>query len=252
MGLSTGALQRKEIAVALALENRRVGNVTVVTCRGRLIAGEESAALQQHLDGLIPLNPHIVLHLGGVDFIDSGGLGLLVRCLTRAQHAHGDLTVCAVSPKINEVLKITRLHSIFQAYDTEADAIADAHRSGRGRDVSSLSPSVLCVDQSHDILAYLRELLTEAGYRVITAGNLSDALILLKATHAKVVVIGAELRAARGTRTAEEFHTRANASAVVELPAGFSGQDAGAAAEQVLEAVHDNVKAENKPTTAGS
>lgn len=223
--------------MALALESRRVGDVTVVTCQGRLVAGSESAALLQTLDALIPAHPHIVLHLGGIDFIDSGGLGLLVRCLTRAQNAFGDMKVCAVSPKVDEVLRVTRLKSIFQAYDSEAEAIADAHRGGRGSDFSFLSASVLCVDHSPDLLAYLREILKGAGYHVVTAGNLPDALVLLRATRAKVVVIGAQLRAARSTRTAEEFHGLANASAVVELPAAFSSQDAGDGSEQVLQAV---------------
>ena len=223
--------------MALSVEDRRVGDVTVVTCRGRLIAGAESAGLQQRLDALIAANPQIVLHLGGVEFIDSGGLGLLVRCLMRARNAHGDLKVCAVSSKINEVLRIARLASFFHAYDTEADAIADAHQSTRAPDVSFLNPNVLCVDPSPDVLAYLRELLKEAGYRVVTAGNLPDALVLLRATRAAVVVIGAELRAAR-TRTADDFQKLADASAVVELPADFAGQDAAHAAEQLVAAVH--------------
>ena len=56
------------------------------------------------------------------------------------------------------------------------------------------------------------------------------------ATHPKIVIIGAELRAAR-TGAAEEFNRLASAGAVVELPPGFSGQDAGEAAQQVLQAI---------------
>ena len=226
----------------LVVADRRVGDVTIVTCRGRLVAGPDSEALERHLKALMPINPHLVLHLGEVDFIDSGGLGLLVRWLTRAQNAYGDLKVCAVSPKIDEVLRVTRLASMFQAYDTEAAAITDAQRSARGLDPGSLHPSALCVDQSQDVLAYLRELLKKAGYRVVTAANLPDALILLTATHPNVIVVSAELRAATGTRAADEFHRLANAAAVVELPPGFSGQDAGEAAEQVLQAVQGCVK----------
>ncbi len=223
--------------MALTLENRRVGDATVVTCRGRLVAGPESEALQQHLDALIPVSPHIVLHLGGIEFLDSAGLGLLVRCRARAENANASLKVCALSPKVEQILKVTRLTSTFQPYETEAEAIAGAHQSGRDQDLSSLPPNVLCLDWSQDVLAYLRALLAEAGYRVITAGNLPDALILLKATQPKVVVIGADLRAATGTRTADEFHTLAEAGAVIEIPEGFSAQDAGDAGERVLQAV---------------
>ena len=97
---------------------------------------------------------------------------------------------------------------------------------------------VLCVDESPDVLTYLRELLKEAGYRTLTAANIPDALMLLKATRPKIVVIGAELRTA-GTQAYEEFKNVASAGTVVELPAGFSRQDAGEAAQQVLQALRD-------------
>jgi CheY-like chemotaxis protein len=86
-------------------------------------------------------------------------------------------------------------------------------------------------------LAYLRELLKGAGYRAITAANLPDALILFKATAPKVVVICAEMRAARGTRASDEFNALASAGAVVELPASFSARDAADAATHVLDSI---------------
>jgi len=222
--------------LSLTLQSRCVGDVTVVTCSGRIVAGEESKSLQVCLDRLLPESPHVLLHLGAVDFIDSGGLGLIARYLTRPQDRRGTLKVCAVSPKIDDVLRITRLRSVFQPYATEADSIADIHRGGNGVDAFE-NPDVLCVDESQDVLTYLRELLKEAGYRTLTAANIPDALILLKATHPRIVVIGAEFGSA-GTQASAEFKSIASAGKVVELPAGFSEQDAGEAAQQVLEALH--------------
>ena len=220
--------------MSLTLQSRCVGDVTVVTAIGRIVAGEESRSLQAYLDRHLREAPHVLLHLGGVEFIDSGGLGLIARYLMRAPEGQGTLKVCAVSTKINDVLRITRLKSVFQPYETEADSIADLHSSGHRQDASLENPDVLCVDESQDVLTYLRELLKEAGYRTLTAANVPDALILLKATHPKIVIMGAELR---GVGPAEEFNRLAGAGAVVELPAGFSGQDAGEAAQQVLNAV---------------
>jgi anti-sigma B factor antagonist len=211
--------------------------VTVVTCSGRIVAGEESRSLQVYLDRLLPEAPHVLLHLGAVDFIDSGGLGLIARYLTRPQDRRGTLKVCAVSPKIDDVLRITRLRSVFQPYETEADSIADIHRSAKGLDASLEDPDVLCVDESADVLTYLREILKEAGYRTLTANNMSDALILLKATRPKTVVIGAELRVGTASHVAEEFNSIASAGTLIELPPGFSGQDAGEAAQHVLQAL---------------
>jgi anti-sigma B factor antagonist len=228
--------------VSLTLQSRCVGEVTVVTCSGRIVAGEEAKSLQVYLDRLLPEAQHVLLHLGGVEFIDSGGLGLIARYLTRPQDRRGTLRVCAISPKIDDVLKITRLKSVFQPYESEVDSIADIHRSGQGVDASFENPDVLCVDESQDVLTYLRAVLKEAGYRTLTAANMPDALILLKATRPRIVVIGAELRAAQGTRAAQEFNSIAGAGSIVELPPGFSGQDAGAAAQQVLQAVRNGGK----------
>ena len=206
--------------------------MTVVTCSGRIVAGEESKSLQVYLDRLLPEAPHVLLHLGGVEFIDSGGLGLIARYLTRPQDRRGTLKVCAVSPKIDDVLRITRLKSVFQPGATEADSIAEIHRV----DAALEDPDVLCIDASADVLTYLREILKEAGYRTLTANNMADALILLKATHPKMVVIGAELREA-STHHSEEFNRVAGAGTIIELPQGFSAQDAGEAAQQVLHAL---------------
>jgi anti-sigma B factor antagonist len=228
--------------LSLTLQSRCVGDVTVVTCSGRIVAGEESKSLQVCLDRLLPDTPHVLLHLGGVDFIDSGGLGLIARYLTRPQDRRGTLKVCAVSPKIDDVLRITRLKSVFQPYLTEADSITDLHRGSQGIDAAFDNPDVLCVDESPDVLTYLRELLKEAGYRTLTAANIPDALILLKATRPKIVVIGAELRTAE-RQSSDEFMNIASAGKVVELPAGFSAQDAGEAAQHLLQALRDGGRA---------
>jgi anti-sigma B factor antagonist len=223
--------------VRLSLADRRVGEATVITCRGRITAGTEAAALQQALDTLSRRSRHLVLHLGGVDFIDSSGLGLLVRNLVRAKHGEGTLSVCAVSPKIEEVLRITRLKPVFMAYETEADAISEAHANDASAVLSASAATVLCVDESADVEAYLRELLKAAGYRVLSAHNLPDALTLMIATKPAVVVMSAELHAARGTRSADEFQRLAATGAVVTLPPGFSGHDAAEASDEVLRAV---------------
>jgi anti-sigma B factor antagonist len=226
--------------VSLALNRRLVGNVTVITCTGRIVVGEESESLQKCLDETLPMNAHVLLHLGGVDFIDSGGLGMLARYLTRAQNVGGALKLCALSSKVDDVLRITRLKAVFQIYETEAESIADVH-GARDRESSVGRPDILCVDPSVDVLAYLRELLKQSGYRMLTASNLPDALILLKTTRPRVVVVGPELRAAGATWTAQEFNRIANQGAVVELPPGFSARDAGDAALQLLQAIHSLV-----------
>ena len=189
----------------LSLQGRSVGDITVVKCGGRIIEGAESAALRQHMNDLLPNAPWIVLHLGGIDFIDSSGLGLLVRILTRT--GLGNLKLCAVSAKIADMLRITKLSTVFDSYESEADAIEAFYEHANRPDKPSavLPANILCVDKSVDLLNYIGELLRQAGLSVITVDNLPDALILLKATRPKLVVVSAEVRSAKDTWTAEVF-----------------------------------------------
>ena len=219
--------------VQLSLQHRQVGYVTVVTCRGRLVSGAEADTLLQRIEELLPVNSRILLHLGEVDYIDSGGLGLLVRCLTRVQNAAGQLSLCALSPKVSDALRVTRLDSVLKPYYAEAEALASAHADARPEDARG--PLILCADTSADVLAYLRGLLKGAGYRVVTAENLHDGLILLKTMRPQVVIMGSPLQATRGTSSADEFHRRLTESSVVLLPSGFSSQDAEDAGRTLLQ-----------------
>lgn len=229
----------------LSLHHRQVGYVTVVTCRGRLVSGDESNALLKRIDDLLPFNSRILLHLGDVDYIDSGGLGLLVRCLTRVQNAAGQLTMCALSPKVSDTLRVTRLDTVLRPYYAEAEAIASAHSEAQAP--GSL---VLCADPSADVLAYLRGLLKGAGHRVVTAENLHDGLILLKTMRPKVVVMGAALHTRRDTSSAEEFHRRLPPGGLVLLPPSFSSDDAGEAAGALLREVGASLAETETPPAA--
>jgi anti-sigma B factor antagonist len=222
----------------LSLEHRRVGDITVVTCAGRIVEGAELIAAQKLLDDLLQYDSRLVLHLGAVDFLDSSGLGLLVRYVTRARNAHGHLKLCALSPKIVQVLDVTHLRAIFDAYDSEADAISAFYqRAVVGGGTTRLDTDILCVDRSSDVQAYLRGLLAQAGYGVLTAGNLVDGLVLLQATAPKVVIIGTDLRMMRETRSAEKFNSLADARSVIVLPEDFSRRDAEDAGQPVLDQV---------------
>ena len=218
----------------LSLQHREVGYITVVTCSGRLIMGAEADALLKQIDDLLPMHSRILLHLGGIEYIDSGGLGLLMRCLTRVQNARGQLSICALSPRVADVLRITRLDGVLRPYIAEADAIAQAHDDAAAGDAGSPGSRILCADSSSDVLAYLRGLLKEAGHQVVTADNLYDGDILLKAMRPSVVVVGAGLYALRGTPSADGFHRRLPPNGVVVLPPEFSSRDAGEAAGTLL------------------
>ena len=233
--------------MTLSFESHFAGDIAVVKCSGRIVEGAESTALQEHVRDLLVENPYIILHLGEIEFIDSSGLGLLLRCLMRAQNARGDLKVCAASSRISEALKITKLQVVLGSYESEAEAVAALYRHPTIADRPVRDARILCVEQSGDVMAYVRELLRQAGYAVIATDNLPDALILLTATRPQIVIISSALRSARGTRAADSFNRLADALAVVELQPGFSSRDAGEAGRQLLDQVSSIVGAPNNP-----
>lgn len=226
----------------LTLESRHVGDIVVVKCRGRIVEGQESAALRQHVNTMLPVEPDVLLDVGDVQFIDSSGVGLLVRLLTRAQQAGGDLKLCAVPANIREVLRITRLATVFDAHDSEVDAISAFYQRPRRADAPLRSTvDVLCVAGSADVLAFVRELLRQAGYTVVTSDNVPDALTLLRATRPRLVVRDPALWAAVGTSAADAFNRIAASLPVVELRNDFSHDEAGEAGEHLLARVGEAI-----------
>ena len=217
----------------LSLKTRPVGDVTIVQCSGRIVAGPEAESLREHVCGALQEQRDIVLHLGEVIFIDSSGLGMLVRLLTSTRRLSGDLKLCGLRPDTQKLLQMTSLIKLFDVHDSEETAVAAFYRKKApdGR-AATAGPSVLCVDQSADVLAYLRELLRNAGYNVLTNSNLHDALILIHATRPKLLVLGPSLTGSPGTMQA--FRTACTALPIVELGAHFSTLDAGQAASDLL------------------
>ena len=240
--------------MALTLESRQVGEVTVIKCKGRIVEGDESAPLVKQVTSLLSNEPFVVLHLEHVEFIDSGGLGLLVRLRSKAQNAGGDVKLCALPPRIAEILRVTRLVTIFDTHGSEAEAITAFYRDAKtAATPDRLATDILCVSPSLDVIAYLREVLRQAGHGVMTSDNLPDALMLVRATRPKVIVMSADLRAARDTPLADAFGDIASKLPVIELPPDFSHRDAGAAArrllDQVREAYHEDKPRRHEDTT---
>jgi anti-sigma B factor antagonist len=235
----------------LSLQSRRVGNIAVVKCKGRIVEGAEASALRDHLNALLPQDPYIILDLGEVHFIDSSGLGLLIRFLTRTQTAGGNLTLCSVPASIGRVLKITHLRGIFGSHESQAEAISTFYtRTTPAGTLSRFNTDILCVEKSANVQAYVRELLGQWGYGVITAGTVPDALMLLNATAPKVVVIGADLRMITDTPAAAIFKGLSDTMTVIELPPGFSHHDAGEAGHHLLERVRAAMGERDGPAIA--
>ncbi len=107
----------------LKLTTRTVQDILIVNCDGRIVFGEESAELRDKVKALIAQNKRIVLNLGGVTYIDSGGLGTLVALYTTAHNAGGAIKLTDLTQRVGDLLQVTKLLTIFEVYDTEEEAI---------------------------------------------------------------------------------------------------------------------------------
>jgi anti-sigma B factor antagonist len=96
--------------------------VLVVDCSGRVVFGEESAALRDMVKKLLAQNPKVVMSLREVTYIDSGGLGTLVSLFTSARNAGGAVKLARLSQRVGELLQITKLLTVFEVFDDEESA----------------------------------------------------------------------------------------------------------------------------------
>ena len=107
----------------LKLNTRVEKGVTVVDCDGRIVFGEESALLRDTLKKMMVENSQIVLNLGRISYIDSGGLGTLVALYTSAQNAGGAVKLANLTQRVDDLLQVTKLLTVFEVYDSEEKAV---------------------------------------------------------------------------------------------------------------------------------
>jgi anti-anti-sigma factor len=218
--------------VPLSIQSRTIGPIAVIACAGRIVEGSESAALDRKVQDLQTVYRYFVLDLREVSFVDSAGLGLLVRLLMRLRRAAGDLKLCGVAPNIQKSINVSRLNSVLTTHDDVDRAIAAFQQSYDEGGEEARTVDILCVHRSPNVLAYLQELLQRAGYGLMSASNVSDASTLLIVTKPRIVVIDAESRAIGMAGRLAGLIGKAH---IVELPDAFSIEDAGEAGQRLLD-----------------
>jgi anti-sigma B factor antagonist len=116
-------------AMALELEVGRSGSIAVVVCRGRIVFGRETTELSKTVRTLLDNSPHIVLDLGAVPTMDSGGLGTLLGLVASARRSGGDLKLCNLSRKVDELLRLTKLSEVVEVFPDQQAALGSFVRS---------------------------------------------------------------------------------------------------------------------------
>ena len=104
---------------------RQIDSVTIVDVSGRITLGEGCAQLRELIrEQLAKGNKNVLLNLGDVSYIDSSGIGELVSSYTAVSNQGGSLKLLNLTKKVQDLLQITKLYTIFDVHDDEAKAIS--------------------------------------------------------------------------------------------------------------------------------
>lgn len=108
----------------LKLTKRTVDGILAIEANGRIVFGEESSLLRDEVKKAIADGQkRIVLNLGEINYIDSGGLGTLVALHTTAHNAGGTIKLANLTKRVGDLMQVTKLLTVFDVRDSEYDAL---------------------------------------------------------------------------------------------------------------------------------
>ena len=108
----------------MQIEERVVGGVTILDLSGKMTLGEGDELLREKIASLVNAGQkNLLLNLDGVPYIDSAGLGEVVRTYTTVSRQGGQLKLLNVTKRITDLLAITKLLTVFDTYDSENEAV---------------------------------------------------------------------------------------------------------------------------------
>jgi len=108
----------------MVIEERVVGDVTILDLKGKMTLGEGDELLKDKINSLIHQGQKkLLLNLEGVPYIDSAGLGEIVRTYTTVSRQGGNLKLVNLTKRITDLLSITKLLTVFETFDNEPEAL---------------------------------------------------------------------------------------------------------------------------------
>ncbi len=109
----------------MKIKTREVGDVVVVEVDGKITIGEGDIALRNTIKDLLEKGrKKIVVDMKGVSYMDSSGVGELASAYTTVKKHGGELKLSRLNTKVHDLLQLTTLISIFEVYDSTAEACA--------------------------------------------------------------------------------------------------------------------------------
>ena len=116
--------------MSMKISTRQVDGVTILDLSGRITLGEGSVQLRGAVRELLAKGQkHVLLNLADVNYIDSSGIGELVSAFTTMRNQGGELKLLKLTKKVHDLLQITKLYTVFDIKDDEAEAIASFKQS---------------------------------------------------------------------------------------------------------------------------
>ena len=111
--------------MSVELTNRQVGDVTVIDAKGRITLGEGSSDFRDTIKDLVAKGQkNVLVNLAQITYIDSSGIGEMVSGYTTVANAGGKLKLLSLTKRIQDLLQITKLYTVFEVYDDEAAGLA--------------------------------------------------------------------------------------------------------------------------------
>jgi len=108
----------------MQIDERTVGGVTILDMKGKMTLGDGDELLRKKVAGVVEKGcKNIVLNLGDVPYIDSAGLGEIVRTYTTVSRQGGSLKLLNLTKRITDLLSITKLLTVFDTFDSEGEAV---------------------------------------------------------------------------------------------------------------------------------
>src|SRR5258706_1724373 len=116
----------------MQIEERTIGDVVVLDVKGRVMLGEGDELLRDKVNSLMNQGrKKIVLNLAEVPYIDSAGLGEVVRTYTTVSRQGGHLKLLNLTKRITDLLAITKLLTVFETFDSENEAVRSFSASAK-------------------------------------------------------------------------------------------------------------------------
>src|SRR6185436_20439220 len=116
------------------IKERVVDGVSVLDLSGKIVLGEGDGQVRERIKDLLSDGQKkILLNLGDVTYVDSAGLGALISSYTTTKREGGQLKLVNLTKRIQDLLAITKLITVFDTYDTEQEAIASYLKPKRRR-----------------------------------------------------------------------------------------------------------------------